>query len=108
MSFMIESFVNKHGETLYNVPAEVSILVGMGFSQKEAADVCNKAIKDAKFSSIRAQRDYMISQTDYTQMPDSPLSDAKKKAWADYRQALRDLPQQYDNPDDVVWPTKPE
>lgn len=24
-----------------------------------------------------------------------------------YRQALRDIPQTYDNPDDVVWPLKP-
>lgn len=24
-----------------------------------------------------------------------------------YRQSLRDIPQTYDNPDDVVWPEKP-
>ncbi|MCD9550856.1 hypothetical protein GLP21_19775, partial [Photobacterium carnosum] len=31
----------------------------------------------------------------------------KKTEFTAYRQALRDIPQTYDNPDDIVWPTKP-
>jgi len=27
--------------------------------------------------------------------------------WADYRQALRDVPQQIGFPGDIVWPSKP-
>ena len=50
-------------------------------------------------------------------MPDCPLSDEKKIEWANYRQALRDIPQRF--PDDVdensvnpyetenLFPTKP-
>jgi hypothetical protein len=42
-----------------------------------------------------------------------PLDDEQRKAWQTYRQALRDIPQQLGdgkslNPDDVVWPVKPE
>ena len=62
---------------------------------------------DLKWIEIRKYRDYLIAQTDWTQMPDSPLSTEKKAEFADYRQALRDIPQNVGNPDDVVWPTKP-
>lgn len=36
------------------------------------------------------------------------LSIDQQQAWADYRQALLDIPQQPGFPHDVVWPTKPE
>lgn len=36
------------------------------------------------------------------------LTPEQQQAWADYRQALLDLPQQPGFPADVVWPTKPE
>ncbi|NSM26784.1 hypothetical protein HT094_22040 [Shewanella sp. ZOR0012] len=58
--------------------------------------------------SVRAKRDKMISETDWTQMSDSPLSVDKIEEFKVYRQALRDLPQSTDNPDEIVWPVKPE
>ena len=60
--------------------------------------------------SIRATRRNKLDQSDWTQFADSPLSDTKKAEWATYRQALRDLPQQYPDAitnDDIIWPTKP-
>lgn len=36
------------------------------------------------------------------------LTAEQQQAWADYRQALLDLPQQEGFPHTVVWPTKPE
>ena len=39
----------------------------------------------------RYDRDELLSDCDWTQMPDSPLSDSDKAAWATYRQALRDI-----------------
>ena len=53
---------------------------------------------------IRNSRNRLLKQSDYTQMPDWP---GDKQAWAEYRQALRDLPQMYENPSDVNWPTAP-
>ena len=41
---------------------------------------------------MRMERDILLAQSDWTQMPDSPLTDAKKQEWADYRQSLRDYP----------------
>ena len=62
---------------------------------------------ESKWREVRRIRDTLIQLTDYTQMPDSPLSTEKKAEFADYRQALRDIPQNVGNPDDVAWPTKP-
>ena len=41
---------------------------------------------------LRCTRDIFLRESDWTQVPDSPLSDSKKAEWATYRQALRDLP----------------
>ena len=59
---------------------------------------------------IREKRNRRLLDSDWTQMPDAPLSDSKKAEWATYRQALRDLTNNYTNEDsinDIVWPTKP-
>ena len=59
---------------------------------------------------VREQRNVLLTNTDWTQNSDSPLSDSKKQEWATYRQSLRDLPSQYnsgDNPKDVVFPNQP-
>lgn len=56
-------------------------------------------------NSIRAQRDQLLAQSDWTQVADAPVDQA---AWAVYRQALRDVPEQAGFPFNVVWPVKPE
>lgn len=56
-------------------------------------------------SWLREQRDRKIAATDWTQLPDVP--EATRTAWQTYRQALRDVPQNYTNMLDVVWPTEP-
>ena len=62
------------------------------------------------WGTIKKKRDYLLLMTDYTQLSDNTLTDAKKAEWRIYRQALRDLPQTYSSAtdkSDVVWPTKP-
>ena len=54
---------------------------------------------------LRSERDRRIAESDWTQLPDVP--EATKTMWQTYRQALRDVPQNYTNMIDVVWPTKP-
>ncbi|NBW23522.1 MAG: phage tail protein, partial [Caulobacteraceae bacterium] len=43
--------------------------------------------------------------TDWTQLPDAPVAD--HEAWAAYRQALRDVPEQPGFPAQIEWPTAP-
>jgi len=75
----------------------------------EDTSIIQKAISTK--NAIRKERNYILLTTDWTQMPDSPLSNSKKAEWATYRQQLRDLPSNYTDSDslgDVVWPTTPE
>lgn len=65
------------------------------------------AVNAMKWDEIRIKRDRLIAATDWTQTLDCPLSDEKKTEFVVYRQALRDIPQDVGNPDDVVWPEKP-
>ncbi len=39
-----------------------------------------------------SERHNLLVDSDWTQLPDSPLTDTDKQAWAIYRQQLRDLP----------------
>lgn len=55
---------------------------------------------------VRAIRDSLLRETDWTQLPDIPQ--VIKDKWATYRQELRDVPEQQGFPADVVWPIKPE
>lgn len=53
---------------------------------------------------VRAERNRRLTATDWTQVADAPVD---KAAWAVYRQALRDIPQQDGFPHDIAWPVKP-
>jgi hypothetical protein len=57
---------------------------------------------------LRAKRNSRLSQSDWTQAVDAPLTPEQKTEWQTYRQALRDITDTYSSPEDVVWPTKPE
>lgn len=53
---------------------------------------------------VRKKRNLLLSDSDFTQTSDYKKN---KEAWAEYRQLLRDLPQDYDDPNDIIWPEKP-
>lgn len=57
-------------------------------------------------ATIRTKRNQLLSSTDWTQVPDSPLTDEAREAMRIYRQELRDLPLQKGFPNDVIWPTE--
>jgi hypothetical protein len=40
---------------------------------------------------LRRERNIKLAMSDWTQLPDSPLNEEQKAAWAEYRQALRDI-----------------
>ena len=57
--------------------------------------------------AVRRDRDELLAECDWTQMPDSPLDDSTKASWATYRTALRDVTEQSGFPTDITWPTAP-
>lgn len=62
---------------------------------------------DETAENIRERRDELLSSCDWTQIPDSPLSDEDKTVWQTYRQELRDITDQAGFPTDVTWPVIP-
>ena len=71
--------------------------------------------RDKDLTNLRIERNGNLTASDWTQLPDSPLSGSKKTAWATYRQELRDFfdgktkQSEFtkDSDDRIVWPTKP-
>jgi len=57
----------------------------------------------AQWNVIRAERNKLLVESDWTQLPDAPVDAA---AWATYRQALRDITTEA-NPFAIVWPQGP-
>lgn len=64
---------------------------------------------DRLAAEYRETRNELLSQSDWTQMNDSPLSEEVKSSWATYRTSLRDLPahENWPNLSDSDWPIKP-
>lgn len=66
------------------------------------------AARDAEYANLaaaaRAKRDELISATDFLVATDYPLAPDELQAVQEYRQALRDVPQQGGFPYDIVWP----
>jgi hypothetical protein len=59
---------------------------------------------DEYWSEIRENRNQLLLDTDWTDLPNSPLTDSQKTNYQRYRNELRDVPQSTANPKDVVWP----
>jgi hypothetical protein len=53
---------------------------------------------------LRNKRDRLLTESDWTQIADAPVN---ATAWKGYRQALRDLPEQTNDPREAVWPEPP-
>jgi hypothetical protein len=59
---------------------------------------------------IRRPRNHALLVSDWTQMPDAPLTSEKKAEWAAYRQQLRDMTITYadiQDPSTIVPPVEP-
>lgn len=58
--------------------------------------------------NVFQKRQKLLSSTDWTQLPNGPLTVEKQTAWATYRQALRDVTDQAGYPLNVEWPVAPQ
>jgi len=60
-----------------------------------------------RITIMRILRDGLLTNSDWTQMADSPLTDSKKQEWATYRQQLRDFPNGWTPADTANFPDQP-
>jgi hypothetical protein len=73
---------------------------------KEVLDTSGlPTLEDVNMQNLRNARDLRLVECDWTQLPDVP--EEVSLAWMSYRQALRDVTDNYSSLEDVVWPTKP-
>lgn len=62
--------------------------------------------KVVTWDEIRIKRNTLLSQSDWTTIPDATPKPSKE-AWMIYRQNLRDITNKFENPQNVVWPETP-
>ena len=67
---------------------------------QEEIEACNAR----QAIAIRRDRNNRLTDSDWTQLADAPVD---HNAWANYRQALRDITIQDGFPLNILWPTKP-
>ena len=62
--------------------------------------------RDVDWFEVRAARNQALKDSDWRALKDVVLS----TAWKEYRQALRDLPQNHDSANDAAdnWPVRPD
>jgi len=61
-----------------------------------------------QLEQLRGRRDKLLSDCDWVITMHKELGTNIPAAWKNYRQALRDLPANTEDPANPVWPTKPE
>jgi hypothetical protein len=89
------------GSTGYWVVDEDAQTVTNNQDQADADALANS------WTALRAERDALLGSSDWTQYNDSPLTDEAKAEWVTYRESLRDLPENTDDPTNPTWPTPP-
>ena len=101
MPEVLTRYTNESGEW------EIVPLTEAEIAEMEAA----QAAYEVDFTNTRMMRDGYLSESDWTQVADGPLTAEEVAEWATYRQELRDYPST--SSDGTVvglpdWPTPPE
>ena len=118
-----------YGEIEYNNGSPNEKIEELGIYQQAVIDYQNeiqrleneKIAQEAAFEAARDYwkefrnlRDYRLKESDWTQIPDAPLTETQKTSWQTYRQQLRDLPENIQDPKPLVldsshsdWPISP-
>ena len=88
-----------------------SIILPEGYTKptKEAYDeVLTRYLNIELFKELRQERNRRLAEVDWVFSSDYQIEDTLYKEWLAYRRALRDLPSLTEDPENPVWPEKPE
>ena len=72
-------------------------------TEEEAKYIDPDELERIEAMDVRWERDRLLKETDWWGVSDHTMSQAQ----SDYRQALRNIPQQEGFPFEITWPTKP-
>lgn len=108
LPYTFQSVELSHGETYDGTNLVINENEVIEYQQKRSKTEGEIAIDNSNlWQNIRSRRDIELKESDWTQLPDSPLSSDKKNEWQMYRQGLRDVTT-YPDPNEIPWPQKPE
>jgi hypothetical protein len=106
-------WMDDHGEIEFIDTSPNRPIDKLGIFEK-LIDVFNAETQRLKYEEayrygaiLRENRNYLLNNCDWTQLPDAPLNLEQIEQWKIYRQKLRDLPENTENPREPVWPTPP-
>lgn len=69
-------------------------------------EIIEEGTRNFNWDFVRSMRNAELERTDWRAVKDRTMS----QAWKDYRQSLRDLPQNYESANDAAdnWPVMPD
>lgn len=95
---------------IYNEEANVYTVAPFTIpTEQECQDYWDTTLNNSiLLTNLRRKRNALLDKTDKYGISDYPHpSEEVKQAWLDYRQALRDLPANTEDPSNPVWPQEP-
>jgi len=76
------------------------------WTRYHGTEIIEQGMNDVSWETVRAERDQELEDSDWRALKDVTLPNP----WKEYRQALRDLPQNHEEANDAAdaWPEAPE
>lgn len=86
---------------------KIDYIIKDGVPVKRETEESDKLRVEKAKNGLKAKVISLLKDSDWTQLPDVPLTKEQKAAWKKYRKQLRDLPNTVSDPHKVRWPEKP-
>lgn len=92
---------------VYDIPTlTTSVYNIFGEKQVDVEPTRESISQEQALDLVRTRRNEMLVSSDWTQLPDSPLSEEEREQWRVYRQALRDITESFQW-NITKWPETP-
>ena len=83
-------------------------MTSIDWTQMKTAEQIEAERLEQAAESARSQRDRLLAESDWVTIRATDTGDPVPNEWVDYRQALRDIPEQTGFPEEIEWPQEPE
>lgn len=100
--------ITKYSILSYSAVKKINGVWTKEVTASEGSEDYKKRVDTTLTINARKVRDKLLSSSDWTQLPDAPLTEEKKQEWSVYRKQLRDLTTDSKFPVYHSWPTRPE
>lgn len=83
--------------------------VGIGWAFDGAKAIPPLRDFEYEWNMVRSKRNQLLSESDAYVLPDrwAAMTEEKQAEWSKYREDLRNIPQDFSDPKEVIWPVKP-